>query len=92
MHARIHTRKHAHAGLTSGLRAEAMAAMTVKCFLGCDAVHFRRNFIKYSHQTGRWLGHCATSRRVSGSIPSGDAGEFFRSYRWNHVLWGGLSF
>jgi hypothetical protein len=34
------------------------------------------------------LSHCATSRRVSGSIPSGVAGDFFRSYRRNHVPWG----
>ena len=30
-------------------------------------------------------------RRVSGSIPSGVAGDFFRSYRRNHVPWGRLS-
>jgi hypothetical protein len=38
-----------------------------------------------------WLRHCATSRRVSGSIPSGVAGDFFRGYRRNHVSWDRLS-
>jgi hypothetical protein len=38
-----------------------------------------------------WLRHCATSRRVSESIPSGVAGNIFRSYRRNHVPWGRLS-
>ena len=32
--------------------------------------------------------HCATSRTDSGSIPSGVTGDFFRSYRQNHVPWG----
>ena len=32
--------------------------------------------------------HRAPSRRVSGSIPSGVAANFFQSYRWNHVPWG----
>jgi hypothetical protein len=31
------------------------------------------------------------SRKVSGSIPSGVAADFFRGYRWNHVPWGRLS-
>jgi hypothetical protein len=35
--------------------------------------------------------HYATSRGVPGSIPSGVAGDFFRSYRRNHVPWGRLS-
>jgi hypothetical protein len=35
--------------------------------------------------------HCAASRRVSGSIPSGVTGDFFRSYRRNHLPWGRLS-
>jgi len=35
--------------------------------------------------------HCATSRMVSGSIPGGVNGDFFRSYRRNHVPWGRLS-
>jgi hypothetical protein len=26
-----------------------------------------------------WLRHCATSRKVSGSIPSGVVGDFFRA-------------
>jgi hypothetical protein len=26
----------------------------------------------------QWLRHCATSRRVSGSIPNGVVGDFFR--------------
>jgi len=34
---------------------------------------------------------CATSRTVSGSIPGGVTGDFFRSYRQNHVPWGRLS-
>jgi hypothetical protein len=41
--------------------------------------------------SGACLRHCATSRRVSGSIPGGVAGDFFRSYRRNHVPWGRLS-
>jgi len=41
-----------------------------------------------NHQ-GSW--YCATSRTVSGSIPSGVTGHFFRSYRRNHVPWGRLS-
>ena len=32
-----------------------------------------------------WLRHCATSRRVSGSIPRCVAGDFFQSYRRNYV-------
>jgi hypothetical protein len=40
--------------------------------------------------TEAWGG--ATSRKVSGSIPSGVAGDFFRGYRRNHVPWGRLSF
>ena len=32
--------------------------------------------------------HCATSRTVSGSIPGVVSGDFFRSYRQNHVPWG----
>jgi hypothetical protein len=32
-----------------------------------------------------WLRYCATSREVSGSIPSGVTGDFFRGYRRNHV-------
>jgi hypothetical protein len=39
----------------------------------------------------QWLRHCATSRKVSGSIPSGVTGDLLRSYRWNHVPWGRLS-
>jgi len=36
--------------------------------------------------------HCATSRTVSGSIPGGVTGDFFRlSFRQNHVPWGRLS-
>jgi hypothetical protein len=35
--------------------------------------------------------HCATSRKVSGSIHSCVAGDFFRSYLWNHVPWSRLS-
>jgi hypothetical protein len=38
-----------------------------------------------------WFRHCATSRKVSGSIPSGVTGDFFRSYRRNHMPWGRLS-
>jgi predicted nuclease with TOPRIM domain len=33
----------------------------------------------------------ATGREVSGSIPSGVTGDFFRGYRRNHVPWGRLS-
>ena len=36
--------------------------------------------------------HCATSQEVSGSIPGGVTGDFFRGYRRNHVPWGWLSF
>jgi len=32
--------------------------------------------------------HFATSWTASGSIHSGVTGDFFRSYRWNHVPWG----
>jgi len=32
------------------------------------------------------------SRTVPGSIPGGVAGDFFLWLRWNHVLWGRLSF
>jgi hypothetical protein len=35
-----------------------------------------------------WLGHYSASRRVSGSIPSGVSGNFFRNHRRNHVSWG----
>jgi hypothetical protein len=38
-----------------------------------------------------WLRHCATSREVSASIPSGVTGDFFWGYRRNHVPWGRLS-
>jgi hypothetical protein len=38
-----------------------------------------------------WFRHCATSRKVSGSIAGGVAGDFFRSYRLNHMPWGRLS-
>jgi hypothetical protein len=38
----------------------------------------------------QWLGHCAASRRASGSIPSGVTGDFFHSL-WNHVPLGRLS-
>jgi hypothetical protein len=38
-----------------------------------------------------WSRHCATRRRIAGSIPSDVAGKFFRSYRRNHVPWGRLS-
>ena len=39
----------------------------------------------------QWLRHWATSRRVSGSIPSGVAGDLFRCHRRNHVPWDRLS-
>jgi hypothetical protein len=34
---------------------------------------------------------CATNWTVSGSIPSGVTGDFFRSYRQNHLPWDRLS-
>ena len=39
----------------------------------------------------QWLRRCAISRKVSASIPSAVAGDFFRSYRRNRVPWGRLS-
>jgi ABC-type transport system involved in Fe-S cluster assembly fused permease/ATPase subunit len=49
-------------------------------------------FSTYHVKLVAWrLRHRANTRRVSGSIPSGVAGDFLRSYRRNHVLWGRLS-
>ena len=49
------------------------------------------NYKIHSPGVAEWLRHCATNRKVSGSIPGGVAGDFFRSYRRDHVPWGLLS-
>jgi hypothetical protein len=41
--------------------------------------YFMLNNVSVEPEVAYWLRHCATSRRVSGSIPSGVAGDFFRS-------------
>ena len=54
-------------------------------------VHLQEDSCIYSYGVVRFTCHCATSRTVSGSLPGGVTGEFFRSYRQNHVPWGRLS-
>ena len=59
------------------------------------------NLEGYKEILGIWLSEnesasfyasiCADLRKVSGSIPSDVVGDFFRSYRRNHVLWDRLS-
>jgi hypothetical protein len=38
-----------------------------------------------------YISYALCCRKVSGSIPSGVAGDFFWSYQWNHVPWGRLN-
>jgi hypothetical protein len=44
-------------------------------------VHFRQIMAEYSkvggHAVAQWLRHCATNRKVAGSIPDGVAGIFY---------------
>ena len=48
-------------------------------------------YLQREPRVAQWLRHYATSRTVSGSIPRGVTGDFFRSYRQNHLPWGRLS-
>jgi hypothetical protein len=61
-------------------------------FLKKHAVQNAEKTLATYPQRGRgvayWLRHWAASRKVSGSIPSGVTGDFFRSYRRNDVPWG----
>ena len=70
-----------------------------RCMVVCDAVRSGISIRHHIPQSSNLhcvcslfndavgLRYCATSRRVSGSIPIGVAGDFFRSYRRNHVPW-----
>jgi hypothetical protein len=40
-----------------------------------EAIAFKKNLMKYKgHAVPQWLRHCATNRKVAGSIPDGVIG------------------
>jgi hypothetical protein len=55
----------------------------------CNGIHILLESVGEFQSVLLTSGACATSRRVSGSIPGGFTGDFFHgSFRQNHVPWG----
>ena len=51
-----------------------------------EKVHYFCGFWQFSNdQVAQWLRRCATSRKVTGSVPGRVTGDFFRSIRQVHV-------
>ena len=70
-------------------RVELYLFSPLWAFMACYMVYFTFTFDMYMYS---FMGPgVVTSRTVSGSIPGGVTGDFFRSYRQNHVPWGRLS-